>query len=64
MAIVNQSLARQMWGREDVIGESIALVSTFGTETAHVVGVSKRRAARGPIRLTRGLDLPSALATP
>ena len=40
VAIVNQSLARQMWGREDVIGESIASVD-FGTETAHVVGVSK-----------------------
>ena len=41
VAIVNQTLARQMWGREDVTGEPVSLVSDVGTKSAHVIGVVK-----------------------
>jgi predicted permease len=41
VAIVNQTLARQMWGREDVLGEPISLVSEVGSKPAHVIGVVK-----------------------
>ena len=41
VVIVNQSLARQIWGREDVVGELISLESPFGKKAAHVIGVAK-----------------------
>jgi putative ABC transport system permease protein len=41
VAIVNQTLARLMWGREDVVGQPILLVSPMGTKAAHVIGISK-----------------------
>jgi predicted permease len=41
VVIVNQAMARHIWGREDVVGEPLSLVSAVGTKAAHVVGIVK-----------------------
>jgi predicted permease len=41
VAMVNEALARRVWGHESAIGRTIQLVSPFGTKSVHIIGVAR-----------------------